>query len=103
MVYPVQSLDIQEVLWVDQKVIGEDCFYMWKMQRIQKNSETQEIYSLRCPDSSLEAVDNFCYPEDQIGSEGRCTESVIARISIGWKEFRELIPVNRKRSLSLSL
>ena len=43
---------------------------------------------------SLEVVDKFCYLEYVIGAGGGVEESVTTRVRSGWKQFRELLPIN---------
>ena len=50
---------------------------------------------------ALQFVDKFCYLGDTISSTGGVEEAVIARIRLGWKKFRDLLPVLTGRGFSL--
>ena len=52
---------------------------------------------------SLEIVENFCYLGDILGSEGGVERSVITRIGIAWRKFRELLSLLTSRVLSLQV
>ena len=50
---------------------------------------------------SLEVVENFCYLGDMLGSEGGVERSVITRVDIAWRKFRELLSLLTSRVLSV--
>ena len=50
--------------------------------------------------TELEMVDRFCYLGDTISSGGGATASVVARIGVGWRKFRELKPILTSRAFS---
>ena len=52
---------------------------------------------------SLEVVENFCYLGDMLGSEGGAERSVITRVGIAWRKFRELLSLLTSRVLSLQV
>ena len=51
---------------------------------------------------SLEAVQNFCYLGDMLGSEG-VERSVITRVGTAWRKFRELLSLLTSRVLSIQV
>ena len=61
----------------------------------------QPLESVDMGNVSLETKDKFCYLGDMISGGGGTEESCIARISCGWKKFRELLPLLTSRVLSL--
>ena len=52
---------------------------------------------------SLEVVENFCYLGDMLGSEGGVERSVITRVGIAWRKFRELLSLLTSRVLSFQV
>lgn len=51
----------------------------------------------------VEVVDNFCILGDLINGGRGYTESVFARIGIGWRKFSELLPLVLTKELSLTV
>ena len=51
----------------------------------------------------IEVVDRFCYLGDTIGADGGASDSVGARIRVGWNRFRVLKPILTSRSLPLQI
>ena len=58
-----------------------------------------EINSLKCSKGSLEVVDS-CYLGNIISSGGGCSESIVARVRMRWKKFRELLSLLATKSFS---
>lgn len=56
-----------------------------------KTRDSWEIDCFKYLWDSLEVVNSFCYLRYLISSWGRCTESVIASMKIGWIKFGELL------------
>ena len=48
-------------------------------------------------------VENFCYLEDMLGSEGGVERSVITRVGTALRKFRELLSLLTSRVLSLQV
>jgi len=51
--------------------------------------------------ANLEVVDKFCYLGDMLSVDGDADAAVEARIRIGWKKFRQLVPLLTNRDTSL--
>ena len=43
--------------------------------------------------ANLEVVDKFCYLGEMLSVDGDADAAVEARIRIGWKKFRQLVPL----------
>jgi len=67
---------------------------------ISSNTEA-ELEEVLVDGVALQFVDKFCYLGDTISSTGGAEEAVIARIRLGWKKFRDLLPVLTGRGFSL--
>ena len=52
---------------------------------------------------SFEVVENFFYLGDMLSSEGGVERSVITRVVIAWRKFRELLFLLTSRVLSLQV
>jgi len=50
---------------------------------------------------TLEILDKFCYLRDMLSVDGDADAEVEARIRIGWKKFRQLVPVLTNKDVSL--
>ncbi len=42
--------------------------------------------------NELEVVNKFCYLGDMLDAKGGAESSSIARVQIGWKKFKDLLP-----------
>ena len=51
--------------------------------------------------AKLELVDMFCYLGDMLSVDGDADAAVEARIRIGWKKFRQLVPLVTNKDMSL--
>jgi len=49
--------------------------------------------------ANLEVVDKFCYLGDMLSVDGDADVAVEARIRIGWKKFRQLVPLLTNRDI----
>ena len=54
-------------------------------------------------DSTLEAVDRFCYLGDMLSSGGGCMAAAIARCRCAWGKFRENLPLLTARALPFKI
>jgi len=50
---------------------------------------------------TLEILDKFCYLLDMLSVDGDADAEVEARIRIGWKKFRQLVPLLTNKDVSL--
>ena len=74
--------------------------------RVCKGQEKDEIRekSLDMGDgTTLEWVGKFCYLGDMINANGGADSAVAARISAGWKKFREMLPFLTNKAVPLTL
>lgn len=53
--------------------------------------------------TKFEWVEKFCYLGDVINANGGADSAVIARVSAGWKKFRELVPFLTNKAVPLLL
>src|SRR5664279_2122963 len=53
--------------------------------------------------TSVECVDEFCYLEDMLSSDGGAGEASRVRVKCAWKKFRELSPILVAKGASLTL
>ena len=53
--------------------------------------------------AKLELVDKFCYLGDMLSVDGDADAAVETRIRIGWKKFRQLVPLLTNKDVSLSM
>jgi len=51
--------------------------------------------------ANLELVNTFCYLGDMLSVHGDADADVVAKIQIGWNEFRQLVPVLTNKDISL--
>lgn len=58
---------------------------------------TRDLNFPKCPGGSREVGDSFCYLGHQICNGGGCSESIISRVKIIWKKFRELLLLAAER------
>ena len=61
------------------------------------------IEEVQVGDSTLEAVDRFCYLGDMLSVGGGCTAAAIARCRCAWGKFRENLPLLTARALPFKI
>ena len=54
-------------------------------------------------DANLELVDKFCYLGDMLSVDGDADVAVETRIRIGWKKFKQLVPLLTNKDISLTV
>jgi len=54
-------------------------------------------------DANLELVDKFCYLGDMLSVDRDADAAVETRIQIGWKIFRQLVPLLTNKDISLTV
>jgi len=64
-------------------------------------SISERYFLLICLYFILELVDKFCYLGDMLSVDGDADAAVEARIRIGWKKFRQLVPLLTNKDVSL--
>lgn len=66
---------------------------MWLLCTRNKHKDYIRDNAFKCPGGSLEVVDSFCYVGGLIIGCGRCSQSMVVRISMGCIRLRELLPL----------
>ena len=61
------------------------------------------IEEVQVGDSTLEAVDRFCYLGDMLSAGGGCEAAAIARCRCAWGKFRENLPLLTARALPFKI
>ena len=54
-------------------------------------------------DANLELVDKLCYLGDMLSVDRDADAAVETRIRIGWKKFRQLVPLLTNKDISLTV
>ena len=60
-----------------------------------------DILNVVVDNELIEVVDSFCYLGDMITSGGGCSEATVVRCRTAWKKFKELLPLLKRKSISL--